>query len=296
MATPLVDTSSLGTSNLKCIHTSLIKAGKEVTGNTFADLKLQAFNTDETKSVTMTLSTQGDTPRLTLTPQGVVLTGTVISGVANPASSTDLAPKGFIDTHSSATTAHGVTGAIVGTGGSQTLDSKTLTNATIRASTNHVSATALKTSNGVVSISASGDPAVKNALVANDANSAKWDVIPYVPIEIAPTNVDVSGDFEFTPGTDPYTILRHAVFNPPVLSTYTIQNPSTTHVDNRDTYQTIITTGKVVITASPTVHLYRPGYDGNPGGSFTLDGAINRGQTTWLKKRNNTEWILMNLY
>ena len=290
MADPLIDTSNFGNSNVKTIYTNSIRASKSVDTDTFADLQLRAYNTNQSKNVTMTLSVRSDTPKLTFASSGVAATGAIISGIANPQTATDAANRTYIDDHTALTSTHGVTGDIVGTGGGQTLDSKTFTNAIITHSSNSVTADTLRFSTGTVTVNTDPSPAAKDILMATSTTAAKWDKVPYLPIEIMTTNATTMADITAVTDADPYTRVRHYILAPAGILTYTLANTTNNMLINMEIYMTLISTGSLLVQGDTNVHLYAPGYNGNPGGSYTLN---TRGGTIALKKRNNTEWILM---
>lgn len=290
MASAIIDTSDFGVSNIKEIYTNAIKGSKAVDTDVFADLKLQAYNGNQSKNVTMTLSVQGDTPKLTFTPAGVAATGAVISGIADSTDTTSAVSKSFVNNHISATTTHGVTGNIVGTGGTQTLTNKTLESATITHNTNNVIANSLRFSTGIVTVNTQPSPAAKDVLMANSATEAQWGKVPYLPIEIMTTNATTMADITAVTDADPFTRVRHYILAPAGVLTYTLANTTNNMLVNMEIYMTLISTGSLLVQGDTNVHLYAPGYNGTAGGSYTLNV---RGGTIALKKRNNTEWILM---
>ena len=74
-----------------------------------------------------------------------------------------------IDTHLSASNAHGVTSAIVGVNDAQTLTNKILTSRN-----NTITCDSFRTSTGSVSISSSANPAIGDSLVASSTSVASW--------------------------------------------------------------------------------------------------------------------------
>lgn len=112
-------------------------------------------------------------PRFIITQEGNIGIGTnTPSSVLDIVG--DLSVSGTVDgvdiaAHNAATSAHGVTGNIVGT-----TDTQTLTNKTMVAVSNNIAAKSLHNMTGVVDISASAAPSVGQTLKATSATTATW--------------------------------------------------------------------------------------------------------------------------
>ena len=285
MANPLRDTSGYGTVSAKKIYSSLIQGGKDLTGDTFADLKFRAYGTDTTKFVTMTLSAQNTTnPKVTFTPGGYTGTpNTIISNVETPAAASDAANKKYIDDHAALTSTHGVTGDIVGTGGGQTLDSKTLTNAIITATSNNVAAKSLLSATTTVDVFAATAPAPGQILTATSNTAATWQNPTVTQKPISGTAITASKSM--TQGE----VTIHYIVNSTADITITLVNTITTNSEYDFTMKSAF---NVTFASNASCTLLYPGSTAVNNNTATWS-STERYSTVTVKKISSTEWILM---
>lgn len=93
----LRDLSTYGKASCKSIYVTLLKGGKLLSADTYADIQIRAHSSDEDKYLNVTFSSKNDIPKITLSTNGITPTSTVISGVDQPVSNTDVANKQYVD-------------------------------------------------------------------------------------------------------------------------------------------------------------------------------------------------------